>query len=129
MWRTWITRASDPEEIIRGRMVAMAFQGSIGTASRFIVVSYYGTCSGLGARAQHMCRYGDWHSRQHLPVILGGDFNMPCAETAAWRPPESVLVCTSSEDPTCIMPDTVMVNLTVQQMALLPQDKPAKRSH
>ena len=107
MWRSWITRASEPAELVRGRLVAVAFQVKIGPFERVWFASLYATTDSEAARSAQLRAFGSWHGEQSWPVVLGGDFNMDKVDTAAWSPAECVIVSTGPEDFTCFGPDHV----------------------
>ena len=107
MWRSWITRASEPAELVRGRLVAVAFQVKIGPFERVWFASLYATTDSEAARSAQLRAFGRWHGEQSWPVVLGGDFNMDKVDTAAWSPAECAIVSTGPQDFTCVGPDHV----------------------
>ena len=72
MWRSWISRASEPAEIVRGRLVAVAFQIKMGPFERVWFASLYATTDSEAARSAQLRAFGSWHGEQSWPVVLGG---------------------------------------------------------
>jgi hypothetical protein len=99
LWRPNMHRISNPAIILKGRCMAIGFELKFGPT---FAATYYGTAGCKASRVREMAKMMDWVGEQQWPVIVGGDLNDGCIETAQLTHPSLSVASPGADERTCI---------------------------